>query len=268
MLTFPNAKINLGLYITEKRADGYHNLETVFYPLPKLRDALEFVPAKNDRGAFHATGLPIAEGDAPNLVSQACKLLRARFPGKIPEQDIHLHKAIPMGAGLGGGSADAAFALKAMNAAYSLGLSQNELAVMALELGSDCPFFIYNTPQFAQGRGEIFTPLSLDLSAYSIQVVCPAVHVSTREAFAGIVPQAASFDLRKLAEWPVERWRGQVRNDFETSVFVQHPQLAEIKESLYQSGAVYASMSGSGSAVYGVFEKGRRAVMDGSFYFE
>lgn len=272
MLSFPNAKINLGLCITEKRADGYHNLETVFYPLPKLRDGLEIVGSWQlavGSPQLHISGLKVSGDAESNLVMKAWKLLWARFPEKMYAADIYLHKAIPMGAGLGGGSADGAFALKLLADFFSLGLSGEELAAMALELGSDCPFFIYNTPQFASGRGEIFTPVVIDLSPYSIQVVCPDVHVSTREAFAGISPEKPSFDLRQLSALPVGEWWDKVRNDFEGPVFAQHPQLAAIKQKLYADGAIYASMSGSGSAVYGIFEKGKRAeVAECNFFFE
>lgn len=255
MLRFPNAKINLGLHITRKRADGYHELETIFYPVKDLRDALEMVPAAGAKGAFHESGLPVSGGGEANLVRKACKLLRERFPGRMPELDIYLHKAIPMGAGLGGGSADAAFALQMLNELGGLRLSSPELESLALTLGSDCPFFIRNTPQFATGRGEIMEPIAIDLSGYRIEVVCPGVHVSTREAFSRVVPKPASFDLRTLPQVPVEAWRDVLRNDFEESVFAQFPEVAKLKEGLYVDGAVYASMSGSGSAVYGLFER-------------
>ncbi len=256
MLRFPNAKINLGLFITEKRADGYHNLETIFYPLKTMRDALEMVPsATSEAGAFHPSGLPVPGNTVDNLIYKAWAMLRQRFPGRVSNLDIYLHKAIPMGAGLGGGSADAAVALQMLNEICSLGLVGEELEQMALELGSDCPFFIRNAPQYASGRGERMEPVAIDLSAYRIEVICPGVHVSTREAFSRIVPKAAPFDLRRLPEVPVEKWREVLRNDFEESVFALYPQIGQIKEQLYAKGAVYAGMSGSGSAAYGVFEQ-------------
>ncbi len=257
MLRFPNAKINLGLHITRKRADGFHELETIFYPVKSLRDALEIVPAAHAgtrRGAFLPSGLPVGGDSETNLVWRAYRMIEARFPA-VPEFDIHLHKAIPMGAGLGGGSADAAFALQMLNELCGLGLAGDELERLALELGSDCPFFIRNTPQYATGRGELMEPVAIDLSGYRIELVCPDVHVSTRAAFSRVLPKEALFDLRTLPQVPVAEWRDVLRNDFEESVFVQFPEIAAVKERLYADGAVYASLSGSGSAVYGLFEK-------------
>lgn len=255
MLRFPNAKINLGLHITRRRPDGYHDLETIFYPLATMRDALEIVPAVGAKSAFHASGLPVGGAAESNLAWRAYALLRTRFPGKLPELDMYLHKAIPMGAGLGGGSADAAFALQMLHEIAGLGLRQSELEALALELGSDCPFFIRNTPQYATGRGEQMEPLALDLSAYRIKVICPDVHVSTRAAFSRVQPQLSRFDLRSLPQVPLEEWRELLRNDFEESVFVQYPEIAAAKGSLYAEGAIYAAMSGSGSAVFGIFKE-------------
>lgn len=258
MIRFPNCKINLGLYITNRRTDGYHDLETVFYPVP-LQDALEIIPAKES--AIHLTGKIVAGNNQDNLVWKAYQMLQVAFPGKIKPFDIHLHKAIPMGAGMGGGSADGAFMLSMLNDYCQLNLSQAELAAYALQLGSDCPFFIYNTPQFASGRGEQLTPVSLDLSAYSLQLVCPVVHVATNKAFSMITPRPAPFDLRKLNELPVPEWKDHVANDFEAPIFQQHSGLAQIKEKLYADGALYAAMSGSGSTIFGIFEKGKKAAI-------
>jgi 4-diphosphocytidyl-2-C-methyl-D-erythritol kinase len=257
MLCFPNCKINLGLYITEKRPDGYHDLETVFYPL-QLKDALEVVPALKTK--LHLSGKAVAGNDQDNLVWKAYQLLKKDFPA-IPPLDIYLHKAIPMGAGLGGGSANGAFMLRLLNEHCKLGITDTKLAEYALQLGSDCPFFIYNTPQFASGRGEKMEPLSIDLSAFSIQLIYPEVHISTAAAFGMITPKPASFDLRKLTDVPIADWRQYVSNDFETPVFAQHSELAAIKDQLYEQGAIYASMSGSGSTIYGIFPKGRKAVV-------
>jgi 4-diphosphocytidyl-2-C-methyl-D-erythritol kinase len=257
MLRFPNAKINLGLHITQKREDGFHDLETIFYPVKTMRDALEFVPASDvgtRRGAFYPSGLPVGGEEQTNLVYRAYKLMQERFPEKVPQLDIYLHKAIPMGAGLGGGSADAAFALQMINDMCSLGLVGEDLEAMALELGSDCPFFIRNTPQYAMGRGERMEPVAIDLSGYRIEVVCPEVHVSTRAAFSRVMPKPSTFDLRTLPQVPVAEWKDVLKNDFEESVFVQFPEIAAVKEKLYADGAVYAAMSGSGSAVYGLFK--------------
>ena len=266
MICFPNCKINLGLYVTNKRSDGYHDLETVFYPLSvvaandnylPLRDVLEIVPA--DEAKLTLSGLAVAGNNNDNLVWKAYQLLRSEFPGKVPALDIYLHKVIPMGAGLGGGSADGSFMLKLINDYCNLGLSAAMLATCALKLGSDCPIFIYNTPMFATGRGEQLAHAAVDLSGFSIQIICPKVHVSTAKAFSSLSPRAASFDLRTLHQLPVADWKEKVANDFETTVFRQHAVLGEIKEQLYTHGALYASMSGTGSAIYGIFRKSGRA---------
>lgn len=265
MLRFPNCKINLGLYVVRRREDGYHDIETVFYPVP-LCDVLEVVPAAEP--AMHMSGLEVAGSEQDNLVWKAYQLLKAEMPGKVPPLDIYLHKAIPMGAGLGGGSADGAFMLRLLNDFCKLELSDALLAQYALQLGSDCPFFIYNTPKFATGRGEQMEDVGIDLSGYSIQVVCPKVHVSTAEAFRLISPGAAGFDLRTLPELPVEQWRELISNDFEIPVFTQHPVLASIKRQLYDQGALYAAMSGSGSAIFGIFPKGGRAEITADVAFD
>jgi len=256
MLRFPNCKINLGLYITNRRQDGYHDIETIFYPI-SVRDVLEVVPATVT--ALHISGREVAGDTTNNLVWKAYEMLQQQYPDKVGPMEIYLLKNIPMGAGLGGGSADGAFMLELVNSYCKLGLVKDELSKMALELGSDCPFFIYDTPQFAQGRGEQMTSVTLDLSMYSIQVICPDVHVATGKAFQMITPKPAAFDLRKINELPVQQWKEQVSNNFEAPIFGIYPVLGEIKAQLYQGGALYASMSGSGSAVYGIFEKGKRA---------
>jgi 4-diphosphocytidyl-2-C-methyl-D-erythritol kinase len=255
MLQFPNAKINLGLYITNRRSDGYHDLETVFFPVSHIQDALEIIPCKGTTNSLNMSGLAVDGDQKSNLVWKAYELLKQAFPDRVSDLDIYLHKAIPMGAGLGGGSADGAFALKMINELCNLQLSQTELEQYALTLGSDCPFFIRNTPQFATSRGEIMEPISLDLTAYRIKVICPGIHVSTREAFSQIKPKPVPFDLRKLTELSVASWKDHISNDFEAPVFKVHPQLKEKKETLYAEGAVYASMSGSGSALFGLFKK-------------
>lgn len=254
MLAFPNCKINIGLNITNLRADGYHDLETIFYPVHELKDALELIPAKKE-AQIYLNGKGISGDEKENLVWKAYKILQQKFPDKIPLLDIYLQKSIPMGAGLGGGSADGAFMLRLINDYCRLNLKKETLAEMALQLGSDCPFFIYNTPQFAMGRGEKMESINLELSAYHIQIICPQVHVSTKEAFGKITPKAASFDLRKLPEIEIQDWKKYVVNDFETPIFQTYPQLKKIKDQFYEQGALYASMSGSGSAVYGIFSK-------------
>jgi len=265
MVCFPNCKLNIGLYITSKRADGYHNLETVFYPVTGLTDVLEVVPVDTADIALH--GKIVAGDKHDNLIWKAYQLLKQDFPA-IPELSIHLLKNIPMGAGMGGGSADGAFMIKLLNDYCGLGLSKEVMVSYALQLGSDCPFFIENTPQYATGRGEVMQPVSIDLSAYSIQLICPQVHVSTAAAFKMITPKPALFNLQMLPELPIELWKGVVSNDFEAPVFAQYPELATIKEQLYAQGAIYAAMSGSGSTVYGIFPKGQRASVSTGLSFE
>jgi 4-diphosphocytidyl-2-C-methyl-D-erythritol kinase len=251
MVLFPNCKINIGLNITRKRTDGYHDLETVFYPV-QLRDALEVVRAEEQ--TFTVTGLPVAGNTEDNLCSKAYALLKQNFPDLVPVS-VHLHKAIPMGAGLGGGSADGAFMLQLLNKKFALQLSQKQLLYYALELGSDCPFFIINKPSFATGRGEKLTPVNLDLSAYQLVIVNPGIHVSTREAFAKLTPATPVKSIQKIIEQPISLWEDELVNDFEKPVFALYPAIAEIKKTLYQSGAVYASMTGTGSTVFGLFDK-------------
>jgi len=257
MLTFPNCKINIGLFVTNRRADGYHDLETIFYPIHSLHDALEIMPS-SEKTSLHIDGKPIAGNTEDNLIWKAYNLLKGQYAG-VPELDIYLLKAIPMGAGLGGGSADGAFMLKLLNDYCKLGLDDQTLAGYALELGSDCPFFIYNTPQFAKGRGEQLSAVSLDLSNFSLQLVCPQVHVSTGKAFGMITPKAAPFDLQTINDISVVDWKHHISNDFEAPVFAMHPELEDIKKQLYNQGALYAAMSGSGSTIYGLFPKGQKA---------
>lgn len=252
MITFPNAKINLGLNITEKRPDGYHNLETIFYPIP-LEDALEACPRKEGLGSYSLSqsGLSI-EGDAENnLVVKAYKLLDETY--HLPPVDIYLHKHIPSGAGLGGGSADAAFMLKLLNQMCSLNLTDDQLEAYAARLGADCAFFIRNQPTYAEGIGNIFSPVKLSLAGWQLLLVKPDIFVSTRDAFARIRPRRPERNLRDLISQPVESWKDYMINDFEESVFPQFPAIGDIKTELYHLGAVYASMSGSGSSVYGLF---------------
>lgn len=251
VVIFPNCKINIGLRIVAKRPDGYHNLETVFFPVP-FYDVLEAVPAADFK--FTTSGAEIPGNPAENICVKAFELMRRRFP-QLPAVHLHLHKALPMGAGLGGGSANGAFTLRLLNQKFGAGMDTAALAALALELGSDCPFFAYNQPCYATGRGEVLTPVELDLSGYCLALVMPGIHVSTKDAFAGIEPAVTAVSLRQLMQQPVSEWKNNIQNDFEKTVFEQHPQLAVIKQQLYNAGAVYASMSGSGSTVYGLFEK-------------
>lgn len=257
MLTFPNAKINLGLNITEKRPDGYHNLETVFYPIP-VTDALEIIPAKTTGGTskctLHLYGQTVEGRPEDNLVCKAYHLLDTDFD--LPPTEVYLSKHIPSGAGLGGGSADAAFMLKMLNEVFELGITENELETYATRLGADCAFFIRNRPTFAQGIGNIFSPIELSLAGYRICLVKPDIFVSTREAFARITPRRTTTSPKDIIRLPVEEWKNYLANDFEESVFPQFPPIAEIKQEMYRLGAVYASMSGSGSSVFGLFKAG------------
>ena len=248
MISFPNAKINIGLNVVSKRTDGYHDLETVFYPV-KLSDVLEIV--KSEKLSFSTSGIKVEGNPEDNLVLKAYHLLQTDFD--LSPVKIHLHKVIPFGAGLGGGSADAAFALKMLNGMFSLKLDRARLKNYASKLGADCPFFIENRPTFAHGIGDQFMELEIDLSAYKIVIVKPGFSVSTAEAYQNIQPQKAGFDLRELSSLPINEWKHKVINDFETSVFPDYPEIADIKKKLYQCGAIYASMSGSGSAVFGIF---------------
>lgn len=253
MLVFPNAKLNLGLYVTARRPDGYHDLETAFVPLP-WTDALEVLPAPKGQvaGSLTLSGRPVPGDPATNLCLRAYELLKADFPG-LPAAQLHLHKLVPIGAGLGGGSADAAFALRAINEAFALGLATAQLEGYARRLGADCAFFLHNAPRLAHGRGDEFSPLALDLRGTPCLVVYPGLHLSTAEAFAGVVPRAPAHPLRETLGQPMHTWRGTVRNDFEEALAPRYPVLAAIKARLYAAGAAYASLSGSGSAVYGLF---------------
>lgn len=253
MLTFPNAKLNLGLYVTARRPDGYHEVETVFLPLP-WTDVLEVLPAPKGQAAsdLTLTGRLIPGEVATNLCLKAYELLKTDFPD-LPAAQMQLHKLVPIGAGLGGGSADAAFALRALGEVFGLNLTTEQLENYARRLGADCAFFIENTPRLARGKGDVFEPIALILSGTACVVVYPGLHISTAQAFAGIVPLAPAYPLREALAQPMSTWRATVSNDFEKSLAPTHPVLADIKRQLYAAGATYASLSGSGSAVYGLF---------------
>jgi 4-diphosphocytidyl-2-C-methyl-D-erythritol kinase len=257
MLLFPNCKINLGLNIIRKRDDGFHDLETVFYPLP-LNDALEAVSLGIDAGEprihFTSSGLEIKAQPEANLCVKAYHLLKKDFPD-LPSVHLHLHKAIPIGAGLGGGSADGAFTLLLLNKLFQLNLTIEQLSGYAVQLGSDCPFFLHNKPCYATGRGELLQEIQLDLSAYKFVIVNPGIHISTAEAFSGMIPGTPQLPVMDTLRQPVTKWRGSLVNDFEISVAKRYPEIAAIKEQLYANGALYASMTGSGSTVYGLFER-------------
>ena len=257
MVVFPNCKINLGLQILAKRKDGFHNIETVFYPI-QLKDALEIIPLDNkEQVIFTSSGYPINGDIKDNLCLRAYYLLKKDFP-QLPSVKIHLHKNIPMGAGLGGGSADAAFTLHLLNNLFYLNIPVNRLLEYSLHLGSDCPFFIINTPCIGLGRGEVLEEIKLDLSAYKIVIVNPGIHVNTGEAFANLNLKAndpSDISLQNIIQQPIKTWQNNLKNDFEIPVFKKYPVIKNIKETLYKQGASYAAMSGTGSTVFGLFNK-------------
>ncbi|MBD8388743.1 4-(cytidine 5'-diphospho)-2-C-methyl-D-erythritol kinase [Dysgonomonas sp. BGC7] len=252
MICFPNAKINLGLNVVSRRGDGYHNLETIFYPI-NIEDALEIIVREGQESdTFTEAGIVIDAKPEKNLVMRALKLMRSRY--KFPTVEVHLLKKIPFGAGLGGGSADASFMLKLLNDTFSLGVSEEELVSLAVQLGADCSFFIHNRPVFASGIGEIFEDIDLSLKDYHFVLIKPDIQIPTKDAFASVVPCAPAISLKKIISRPVEEWRDLMINDFEKSVFPKYPIIREIKHDLYDRGALYASMSGSGSSVFGIFK--------------
>lgn len=264
MLTFVNPKINLGLNIVRRREDGYHDLETIFYPVGKytgtperqsrLTDVVELVPSSKDR--LEQCGIRADCTIENNLVMKALRLFReeaSRRGVSVPPYKIDLVKHIPYGAGLGGGSADATFTLLALNELNSGLFTERELMEISSRLGADCPFFVLNVPCYAEGTGERLQPVEIKLSGYWLAVAKPSVGISTKAAFERVTPHEPQMNLREIVRMPVERWRDFMVNDFEESIFSWHPQLRELKQSLYDNGAIYASMSGSGSAFYGIF---------------
>lgn len=260
MILFPNAKINLGLDIVGKRPDGYHNIETVMIPVP-WTDVLEIVPAEGKESTLTVSGRKVDCPTEKNLVMRAFRALESEFG--LPPIDIYLRKIIPDGAGLGGGSADAAFTLKGLNSHFELGLTDERLAETAAKLGADCPFFIYNRPMLCTGIGTEFSPVDVDLSGYSIAIVKPQVSVPTAQAYSRVTPAMPSRHIADvIAESSVDDWQTTLKNDFEASVFPLYPLVGDIKARLIEMGAAYASMSGSGSAVYGLFDRGRDILSD------
>jgi 4-diphosphocytidyl-2-C-methyl-D-erythritol kinase len=258
MIAFPNCKINLGLSIVAKRADGYHELETIFYPVA-LQDMVEIVHSNDTTSSvqFSHTGLSVPGDEANNLCIKAYQLLKQDFP-TIPSIKLHLHKHIPMGAGLGGGSSDGTAVLKLLNQQFNLGLSDVQLVDYAAQLGSDCPFFVFDKACHATGRGEILTPFNCDLSNYTVVLIHPGVHVSTAWAFGQLKPHAKTKSIAEIVAQPIETWKLELVNDFEAPIFEAHPLLSQLKHSLYAQGAIYASMSGSGSSLFGIFAKGQQ----------
>ena len=267
MITYPNAKINLGLNITGNRPDGYHDIESVLYPIP-LCDQLGIIIADDNRFSFLSTGLKIDCAEDDNLCIKAYKLLSDRFDLKPVK--MKLHKVIPSGAGLGGGSADAAFALRMLNDIFKLELSPGVLKELAGTLGMDCPFFIGNVPSLATGRGDILSPAGLNLKGYTICIAVPAIHISTADAYALTSPHTGDPSPVELTNSPLSTWKGILKNQFEEALFPIHPILEDLKTDFYDSGAVYASLSGSGSAVYGIFTSPPKLQMEveGIFFWE
>lgn len=251
MIVFPNAKINLGLQVIGKLPNGYHSIQSILYPIP-VYDVLEFVPSKAQTH-FQSSGLEIPNDGKENLVLRAYQLMKKDF--QLPEIDIFLFKQIPMGAGLGGGSSDAAFMLKALSEHFELFLEDSFLKSYAEQLGSDCPFFIANTAALATGTGTDLTPITVDLKGLYLLLIHPGIHISTQEAYSGVIAKAPRYDLREVVtkQRPAD-WRKTLHNDFEDSVFILHPELKKLKEQFYAQGAVYAAMSGSGSTLFALFE--------------
>jgi len=249
MICFPNCKINIGLNITEKRLDGYHNIETIFYPV-SLCDIIEIV--ESSKTEFTTSGNIIPGNIDSNLCIKTYNILKEKFD--LPPVKIHLHKVIPTGAGLGGGSADAAFMIKLLNDIFSINMSNEQMHEIASKLGSDCAFFIHNKAVFATEKGDVFHNLNIELSNYNLLLVKPDIHISTPEAYSLIKPKKPSVSLAYIDVSKIHEWKNDIKNDFEEVVFNKFPEVKNIKEEMYNAGAVYASMSGSGSAVYGIFE--------------
>jgi 4-diphosphocytidyl-2-C-methyl-D-erythritol kinase len=248
MVSFPNAKINLGLHVVVRRPDGYHNIESCFYPVG-WTDVLEIIEAEALQ--FTSSGLLIPGDAAQNLCLKAYMTLKKDFD--LPPVHIHLHKVIAIGAGLGGGSADGAFMVKGLNEKFKLGLTPEQMEDYVRPLGSDCAFFIQNKPLYCYEKGDRFAEISVDLKGWFIALVNPGIHVSTPEAYAGMTPREPEIPLREVLHLPVAAWKGKLKNDFERTVFARYPAIADVKAKLYEAGASYASMSGSGATVYGIF---------------
>jgi 4-diphosphocytidyl-2-C-methyl-D-erythritol kinase len=254
MVAFPNAKINLGLHILGKRTDGFHDLATVFIPI-NIHDVIEVVASNNENDSieYSQTGTEISSDVNDNLCIKAYHLIKQDFPNLSPVK-MHLHKKIPMGAGLGGGSADGAFMLNLLNKKFDLGIDKASLAKLSLQLGSDCPFFIYNKPAYATGRGEIISEINLDISHYHILIVNPGIHINTGWAFKSLQLVQNHNDLLEVIQAPIQTWKSNLKNDFEVPIFNEYSEIAQLKQQLYDLGALYAAMSGSGSTIFGIFE--------------
>ncbi|MGB3946932.1 MAG: 4-(cytidine 5'-diphospho)-2-C-methyl-D-erythritol kinase [Bacteroidia bacterium] len=255
MISFPNAKINLGLNITEKRLDGFHNIQSAFYPIA-LTDALEIVENTASDAlpiTMSFSGIEIPGNALDNLCVKAYHLIANDYA--LPKIKVHLHKHIPIGAGLGGGSADAAFFIRLLNNTFELGLAWGEMHNYARQLGSDCSFFITNKPAFVEGKGDAFETIQLSLKGYFIALIYPNIHINTATAYGGVTPKTPNRSLENDLQLPIEQWKQHIHNDFEDTLFVKFPELKNIKLQLYDNGAIYASMSGSGSTLYGIFKQ-------------
>jgi 4-diphosphocytidyl-2-C-methyl-D-erythritol kinase len=270
MISFPNAKINIGLNIIEKRDDGFHNIESVMYPVG-LKDVLEVIENKetDDNILFGSSGIHIPGDPSTNLIVKAYHLISQDYA--LPKIKVHLHKHIPIGAGLGGGSSDAAFFIKVMKEKFELDLSWGEMHHYAKQLGSDCSFFVSNKPAFAEGKGDEYESLLLDLKGYHLVLIYPNIHINTAKAYSGVIPKKTLRSLEDdIQNLPIGQWKEFIHNDFEDSIFPQFPEIKNIKEKLYAEGAVYAAMSGSGSTLYGIFKNKTdlKKTFEGSFVFE
>jgi 4-diphosphocytidyl-2-C-methyl-D-erythritol kinase len=268
MIAYPNAKINLGLHVVNKRPDGYHQIETVFYPIA-LSDILEIAEVhdkgKNQACHFEQTGIPIDLPAGENICVKAYELLSGRYP--LPSVKMHLHKIIPVGSGLGGGSSDGTATLILLNSMFNLGIDPYGMASLALQLGSDCPYFVFNEPMLATGRGEVLTSLKISLEKYFLLIVHPGFPVSTRWAYEHVLPSMQRIPLSERIAEPVYNWKDRLINQFEEAVFHQYRDIKHLRDTLYQMDAVYASLSGSGSAVYGLFNNRPRIPREMSPYF-
>ncbi len=262
MITFPNSKINLGLWVTQRRADGYHNIQTVMFPVPWC-DILEIVPATAKGTSLVVTGKQLDAPPENNLCFRAWQLMAENYG--IPAVKMHLHKVVPSGAGLGGGSSDASFALKMFNSIFRLGLDNESLRLLAVQLGMDCPFFVENVPSLSSGRGDFLKPVPINLDGFHLLLVKPQIHVSTAAAFAGTRPLYRENSIAEIVSLPIAEWKKELHNDFEDTVFDLYPEIQEIKYRMYRQGAVYSAMSGSGSAVFGLF-RGKPVQLDFTGY--
>lgn len=252
MIQYTSCKINIGLNVLFKRNDNYHELSTIFYPVKFLYDAIEIVQSTDNKDFVHLSGLTMDRSFEDNLCYKAIQLLRKEY--RFPYVSLYLHKVVPVGAGLGGGSADATYTLRMLNEMFDLQISNDRLQSYATLLGSDCAFFLHDSPQIGHGRGELLEPLKIDLSGFYLLIVKPDIHISTAEAYSNIVPNPDPFDLSQVEKMPISDWKNVVKNDFEDSIFNRYPEIEILKQNLYNHGAIYAQMSGSGAACFGIFE--------------